>query len=90
MAIVAVGKLIGKATKGDQSKRVSRDVRVPVTVTSSEIETLAICTILNLVLGPIDLRLLGLRLQTNTIRIRLTANSEVAHSGFAAVRRCRS
>jgi hypothetical protein len=31
------------------------------------------CTILDLTIGPIDLELLGLRLQTNTIRLRLTA-----------------
>jgi hypothetical protein len=74
--IVAVGKLIGKATKGDQSKRVSRDVRVPVTVTSSEIETLAICQVLRLVLGPIHLNLLGLILDTNRIVITLRADSE--------------
>jgi hypothetical protein len=75
--IMAVGKLTGKVTDGDKSKRVSLDnVAMPVTITSSEIQTRAICQVLNLVLGPINLNLLGLRLRTNTIRIRLTADSE--------------
>ena len=75
--IVAIGKVVGKVTQGDKSKRVSLDrVVVPLTITSSEIETLAVCEVLNLVLGPIHLNLLGLHLDTNTIRIRLTADSE--------------
>ena len=39
------------------------------------VQAAATCDILNLVLGPIDLNLLGLRLQTNEIRIDLTAES---------------
>jgi len=75
--IVAVGKVTGKVTKGDKSKRVSQDnVVVPVTISSSELHTRAICQVLNLVLGPIHLNLLGLHLDTNTIRINLTADSE--------------
>ena len=36
----------------------------------------AICQVLNLVIGPIDLNLLGLRLQADSIRIRLIADSQ--------------
>jgi len=75
--IVAVGKLTGKATRDDgRSERFSELVTAPVTVTSSEIQVMAICQVLNLKIGPIDLNLLGLRLQTNEIRIVLTADSE--------------
>jgi hypothetical protein len=35
----------------------------------------AVCQILNLTLGPIDLNLLGLRVQTNTIVLNITADS---------------
>jgi hypothetical protein len=86
--IEAVGLLTGKAT-GDAKKtgndaKKSRNVRnkevvLPVTVTSggtTDVQSQVVCEILNLVLGPIDLNILGLRLQTNTIRIRLTADSQ--------------
>ena len=43
---------------------------------TAEVQSQAVCTILNLRLGPIDLNLLGLRLQTNEIHILLTANSQ--------------
>ena len=85
--IEAVGQLTGKVTgdakktgKGSKkTKNVNQQVVFPVTVTSggtADVQSQVICEILNLVLGPIDLNLLGLRLQTNTIRIRLTANSQ--------------
>jgi len=75
--IVAVGTVTGKVRKGDKSKRVSLDnVVVPVAVSSSELHTRAICQVLNLELGPIHLNLLGLMLDTNRIRINLTADSQ--------------
>jgi hypothetical protein len=74
--VYAVGRLTGKATKdGGGSQKVAQRVTTRVFVTSSEIQTAAICQVLKLVLGPIDLNLLGLRLQTNRIVITLTANS---------------
>jgi hypothetical protein len=79
-SIVAVAKLTGKVDKkqGKGTKKISRTVRVPVTVTgqTADVQSQVICEILNLVLGPINLNILGLRLQTNTIRIRLTADSQ--------------
>jgi len=86
--IEAVGQLTGKVT-GDakktgrgskKTKNVSNlPVALPVTVTSggtAEVQSQAVCTILDLTLGAIDLNVLGLRLQTNTIHIQLTANSQ--------------
>lgn len=83
--IQAVGLLSGKVTgdakktgKGPKkTKNVNQEVVLPVTVTgeTADVQSQVICEILNLVLGPIDLNLLGLRLRTNTIRIRLTADS---------------
>lgn len=82
--VVAVSRLVGKVTKpnGKGKKKISRQVRVPVLLPAPEpeaqtesagVEAQATCDILNLVLGPIDLNLLGLRLQVNQIQIDLTA-----------------
>ena len=43
---------------------------------TGEVQAQAVCEILNLVLGPISLDLLGLHLRTNTIRIRLFATPD--------------
>jgi hypothetical protein len=82
-AIVAIGTITGKVTgKGNGNKPVSvEDVVIPVelgTPTASEagrVQAQAVCDILDLVLGPIDLTLLGLRLQVNQIHIQLTGDS---------------
>jgi hypothetical protein len=72
--IVAVAKLTGTVTEDGDKKRVSRKINVPVSLPGvAELQAQATCEILDLVLGPIDLRLLGLRLQVNQIHIRLTA-----------------
>jgi hypothetical protein len=72
--IVAVAKLTGTVTEDGDKKRVSRKINVPVNIPGvAELQAQATCEILDLVLGPIDLRLLGLRLQVNRIHIRLTA-----------------
>jgi len=82
--VVAVSRLVGKVTKpnGKGKKKISRQVRVPVLLPAPEpaaearstnVQAQATCDILNLVLGPIDLNLLGLRLQVNQIQIDLTA-----------------
>jgi hypothetical protein len=82
-AIVAIASLTGKVTgKGNGNRRIDRELTIPVSFASDEggeaqaagvQAAQATCEILNLVLGPIDLNLLGLRLQVNQIRIRLTA-----------------
>jgi hypothetical protein len=72
--IVAVAKLTGTVTEDGDKKRVSRKINVPVSLPGvAELQAQATCEILDLVLGPIDLRLLGLRLQVSRIHIRLTA-----------------
>ena len=74
--IVAVSRLKGSVTKpnGNGRQRISRKVKVPVRLLDSVgVQAQATCEILDLVLGPIDLNLLGLRLQVNRIHVRLTA-----------------
>ena len=82
-AVVAIGTIAGKVTgKGNGNKPVSvEDVVIPVdfgTPTAAQrqaggVQAQATCNLLDLVLGPIDLDLLGLRLQVNQIHIQLTA-----------------
>src|SRR3954451_5783120 len=77
--LFAVGKVVGKATGG---KRVTKEnVKLPAGVTSgaagaqsSQLPPITgACNVLNLVLGPIDLNLLGLRVRTNQINLRIDA-----------------
>jgi hypothetical protein len=77
--LYSVGKLTGKA-KG--AKRVTKEnVKLPATLTSGATGAKAsqlppitgACQVLNLVLGPIDLNLLGLRVRTNQINLRIDA-----------------
>jgi len=77
-AIVAIASLTGKGTgNGGGNRPINQQVTVPVSVPASSagLRAQAICQVLDLVLGPIDLNLLGLRLQVNQIHIQLTANS---------------
>ena len=84
-AIVAIGTITGKVTgKGNGNKPVSvENVVIPVTLpdlsttatSQAGVQAQATCDILDLVLGPIDLTLLGLRLQVNQIHIQLTGDS---------------
>jgi hypothetical protein len=73
--VFAVGKLTGKLKN---RKVTRRGVRIPVesftkapagTATSSQL----VCQVLNLTLGPLDLNLLGLRIQLNQVNLRITA-----------------
>lgn len=77
--LFTVGKLVGKAQGG---KRVTKqNVKMPATLTSgaagaqsSQLPPIpGACQILNLVLGPIDLNVLGLRVRTNQINLRIDA-----------------
>lgn len=82
-AIVAIGTITGKVTgKGNGNKPVNvEDVVIPVELGAPSaasqrgIQAQAVCDILDLVLGPIDLTLLGLHLQVNQIHIQLTGDS---------------
>lgn len=80
--IVAIGTITGKVTgKDNGNKRVTREnVVIPVTLgtpaaAAEGVQAQAVCDILDLVLGPIDLTLLGLRLQVNQLHIQLTGDS---------------
>jgi hypothetical protein len=74
----AVGKLTGRLA-GKKAKVVKRDVKMPVTFpgTAQSSQVLppipGACQVLNLVLGPIDLNLLGLSVRTNQINVRIDA-----------------
>jgi hypothetical protein len=72
--VLAVGKLQGRL----KNRRVSRSgVRIPVSgfdkgalgARSAQV----VCPVLTLVLGPLDLNLLGLRVQLNQLNLRITA-----------------
>jgi hypothetical protein len=73
--LVATGRLTGRL----KGRKISRTVSLPATVTNAAAQTSQAtppippstnaCQILNLVLGPIDLNLLGLRIRTNQIRL---------------------
>ncbi|HKG36181.1 MAG TPA: hypothetical protein VKA89_07080 [Solirubrobacterales bacterium] len=70
--LYAVGRLVGKA--GNRS--VSRTVFMPARLISTGANgatASATCEILTLQLGPLDLNLLGLRVQLNRINLRITA-----------------
>jgi hypothetical protein len=76
--LVAHGTVSGKVTgKGVGNQSVTQDVTLPASLVSSgaSVRAQATCEILDLVLGPIDLNLLGLVLHINQIHILLTANS---------------
>jgi hypothetical protein len=75
-SIVAVAKLTGTVTKGNGNgkKRISRNIELPVSLPGvAGLEAQATCEILDLVIGPIDLNLLGLHLHVDRIHINLTA-----------------
>jgi hypothetical protein len=76
--VVAHGTVSGKVTgKGVGNQTVTQDVTLPVSVQNAgtSVHSQATCQVLDLVLGPIDLNLLGLVLHVNQIHILLTANS---------------
>lgn len=66
--ILASGTLKGTLTKADNTTgNVNQQVALPVNITSGT------CKILNLTLGPLDLNLLGLRVQLNQVNLQITA-----------------
>ena len=64
----AVGNLVGNVV--DPSGNVLQSVTQSV---SSPLQVTATCTILDLTLGPLDLNLLGLRVQLNQVHLLITA-----------------
>jgi hypothetical protein len=77
--LLAEGTLAGEFTNpGGHTKDVSRTVYLPVTAVTDEasagaVRAQASCEVLFLQIGPIELRLLGLHLNIDTITIDLTA-----------------
>jgi hypothetical protein len=71
--VLAVGKLKGRL----KNRRVSRSgVRIPVTGFADQGAAQSaqlVCRILTLTLGPLDLNVLGLRIQLNQVNLRITA-----------------
>lgn len=72
--VVAIGKLTGKLGKRSVSKG---GVAMPLTNNGggSGARISATCGILDLTLGPLDLKLLGLRVQLNQVHLQITAES---------------
>ena len=71
--LYAVGTITGKL----KNRKVSRsNVAIPATLTGDDgaaQTSQAACDILHLVLGPLDLNLLGLRVQLNRVKLDITA-----------------
>jgi len=71
--VFAVGTLKGRLKHRHVTRR---DVRIPVTGFAGEggaRSAQAACPVLTLTLGPLDLNLLGLRVQLNQLNLRITA-----------------
>jgi len=71
--VFAVGTLTGKLKHRHVTRR---GVRIPVSSfgdTGSAQSAQAVCRVLSLVLGPLDLNLLGLRVQLNQLNLLVTA-----------------
>jgi hypothetical protein len=76
--LYTVGKLTGKAKGG--KKVTKKNVRMPAALTGGAASASQVlppipgaCQVLNLVLGPINLNLLGLSVRTNQINVRIDA-----------------
>lgn len=71
----ATGLLTGKLVNADgtQLGTVSRTVTIPVNTAKSAADAPAACGILNLVLGPLNLNLLGLVVTLNQVHLTITA-----------------
>jgi hypothetical protein len=72
-AVFAVGKLQGRLKNRHVTRR---GVRLPVSNFASQggaMSAQVACPILTLTLGPLDLNLLGLRIQLNRVNLRITA-----------------
>lgn len=85
--LFAVGTLNGRLTRNNRPRQVeNKTVRIPVeALNGQDLATIgqngaragvsgqAVCNVLTLTLGPLDLNLLGLRVQLNQINLRITA-----------------
>jgi hypothetical protein len=76
-SVVAIGTLHSVLTDAAGSSVGTADtpVTLPVQLPAGGVSTLAACPILHLVLGPLDLNLLGLTVHLNTVVLDITAIS---------------
>ena len=79
--LVAKGTFTGNIVGGDPDDTIKKKVTVPVSkapaapaaaAQAQDVESLATCQILNLLLGPLDLNVLGLRVQLNQVDLDIT------------------
>jgi hypothetical protein len=81
---VEKGELVAKGTftgtLGGEDDTVKKAVTIPVSkapaapaAQAQDVQALATCQVLNLLLGPLDLNLLGLRVQLNQVDLDITA-----------------
>jgi hypothetical protein len=70
-ALVAIGTVVGTVT--DATGGIVGTVLQPVAVPVDTAASTATCEILNLVLGPLDLNLLGLQVHLNQVVLNITA-----------------
>lgn len=81
--LVAKGTFTGNIVGGDPNDTIKKKVTVPVSkapapaaaAQAQDVEALATCQILNLLLGPLDLNVLGLRVQLNQVDLDITGNT---------------
>ncbi len=88
--LVAKGTLKGTITGGDKAPRTfHRSVTMPVedviTESPSAGKAVGTCDILNLVLGPLDLNVLGLEIHLDTVVLDIVANPAGGLLGQSAV-----
>ncbi len=69
--LVAIGTLVGTLTDG--ATGTGSSVAAPVAIPVNTQATTATCEILNLVLGPLDLSLLGLQVHLDQVVLNITA-----------------
>jgi len=80
--LVAKGTFTGNIVGGDADDTIKKTVTVPVSkapaapaAAAQDVEALATCQILNLLLGPLDLNVLGLRVQLNQVDLDITGET---------------
>jgi hypothetical protein len=70
-SVVAIGTLVGTVT--DTTGAVLGNVAVPLALPVQAQQTTATCQVLHLVLGPLDLNLLGVHVQLNQVVLNIEA-----------------
>jgi len=87
--LVAKGTFTGNIVGGDPDDTIKKKVTIPVSkapapaaaAQAQDVTALATCQILNLLLGPLDLNVLGLRVQLNQVDLDITGEKVRATCG---------